>query len=229
MLANKAIIALTLLHPDAVPAASAASPADTRMLAVRLHRVSVLGRGRIDPDGPPDLAEAFSELRAMDSVEHAHELDGPTPLIPPHAELLPLYTHHGTLAYADTNVGRLRHGPADTVPHNLFVATVDGNGVLVRITATEQRRTVRLRPEGRLASAADRTALNVEGYADKFALVSVEGTPGAAIALRAAGLVLCANDSGDLEFGRVTIGPWEQFRSYDVAVPGSRSRTPHGL
>src|ERR1700676_5046351 len=118
-LANKALVAVTLLHPDAVPAASAASPADPTMLAVRLHRVSVLGRGRIDPDGPPDLAEAFSELRAMDSEDHAHDLNGPAPLIPPHAELLPLYTHHGTLAYADTNTGRLRHGPADAVPHNL--------------------------------------------------------------------------------------------------------------
>ncbi|WP_158923705.1 glycosyl transferase family 90 [Acidisphaera sp. S103] len=213
MLKNKPSIALTLLHPDAVPAASAASPADARMLAVRLHRLAVVGCGRNDTDAPLGLGEALSELRAMDRGDQAHDLNGPAPLIPSHADLLPLYTHHGTLAYADTDASRLRHGPADAVPHNLFVAVADGDGVLVRMTATGQRRTVRLRPEGRFAGDVDRVALNAEGRADRFTLVSVESTAGAAIALRAAGLVLCAEGAGNLELGRVKIGPWEQFRS----------------
>jgi hypothetical protein len=217
-LANKALIALTLLYPDSVQAASRASPADPRMLAIRLHRIFVIGGGRLASDAPPELAEAFAELRAMDSGEHAHDLNGPAPFIPPRTELLPLYTYHGTLAYADTNAGRLRHGPADAVPHNLFVADVGGDGVLLRVTVTGQRRTVRLRPEGRFAGKADPTALNGEGRADRFSLVSVEGTPGGAIALQAAGMVLCAEGSGDLEFGRVKIGPWEQFRSVPAAA-----------
>ena len=212
-LADKALIALTLLHPDAVPAASSASPLDPRMLAIRLHKISVVGQGPIGPNAPPELQEAFAELRAIDRVDQPHDLNGPVPLLPPHAELLPLYTHHGTLAYADTSGGRLRHGPPASVPQNFFVAAAGSDAVLVRITATGQRRTIRLRPEGRFAAEADPTALNAEGRADKFTLVPIDGTAGPAVALCAAGMVLCAEGAGHLEFGRTKIGPWEQFRS----------------
>jgi hypothetical protein len=213
MVGNKAVIALTLLHPDAVPAASAAAPADPRMLAIRLHRICVIGHGPIDPNGSPELQEAFAELNAMDSGASAQDLNGPAPAVPAQAKLLPLYTHHGTLAYADTKLGRLRHGPANSVPRNLFLAIAGDEAVLVRITPTGQRRTVRLRPEGRFAGEADNAALSAEGRADRFELVSVGGPSGDAVALRAGGMVLCAEgSSGNLEFGRVKIGPWEQFR-----------------
>jgi hypothetical protein len=211
-LANKAIVAVTLLHPDAAQAASAECPAASGVLAIRLHRISVIGGERITAEAPTELAEALTELRAMDAGDPAHDLNGPVPLIPTHAEPLPLYTHHGTLAYADTNAGRLRHGPADVVPHNLFMAATGCDGVLIRITETGQRRTVRLRPEGRFAGEANHAALNLEGRTDRFTLVPIQGATGAAIALQAAGMVLCAEESGNLEFGRVKIGPWEQFR-----------------
>jgi hypothetical protein len=207
-LADKALVAVTLLHPDAAPAASAALPADPRMLSIRLHRISVFGRGV----NGPDLAEALAELRALDSEELAHDLNGPAPLLPPHAAWFALSTYHDTLAYADLDLGRLRHGPADSVPRNLFIAVVDGAGVLVRITRSGQRRTVQLRPEGRFAGEAEGMALNARGWADKFALATVGGTSDAVVALRAAGMVLCAVDSGDVLFGRVKIGPWELFR-----------------
>ena len=212
-LTHKAQLALTLLHPDAVPAASPTSPADPRMLAIRLHRIWVLGQGRTDPDESPERAEAFDELRMLDRGEPAHDLNGPAPLIPPQSDEIPLYTYHGTLAYADIKSGRLRHGQAATVPKNLFLAILGGEGVLVRVTATGQRRTIRLRPEGRFAGEADRSALNADGRAHRFTLVSAEGVSGGAVALRAAGMFLCADGSGELEFGRVKIGPWEQFRS----------------
>jgi hypothetical protein len=211
-LANKGVVALTLLLPDAFPAASAASPGDTRILGIRLHRIAVMGIGRINTDLQPDVAQALSDLRAIDNVDQAQDLSGPMILLPPGTKLLPLYTSHGTLAYADMPTGRLRHGPADSVPRNLFMVNASDNVRLLRVTSAGQQWTVRLRPEGPLAGQADHAALDADGRVDRFMVVPVEGVAGA-MGMRAAGMVLCAEPSGDLKLARIHIGGWELFRS----------------
>ena len=212
-LGKKAVIALTLLLPDAVPAASAALPAATGLSGIRLHRILVSGNGRAGLRDPVELAEAFTALRALDNPGRLHDLNGPVALLPPQATLRPLYTHHDTLAYADVDAGRLRHGPADAVPHNLFMASVGGSVMLVRVTDAGEARTVRMRPEGRLAEEADQAALDAFGHADRFEPVAMEDAPEAALGLSAAGIVVCAEQGGELMLGRRNVGPWETFRS----------------
>ncbi len=216
-LANKTKVTLTLLHPDACPAAGRASPGDTRILGIRLHRIAVLGIGQLNVDLQPDMAQALDDLRDIDSVDRAQDLSGPPVLLPPATKLLPLYTNHGTRAYADMPTGRLRHGPAESVPHNLFTANVGGHVRLLRVTAGGQPRTVRLRPEGPLARDADQATLDADGLTDLFTAVSVEGASRADMAIEAAGMVLCAEPSGDLKLARKYIGAWEIFRSATYA------------
>jgi glycosyl transferase family 90 len=208
-LAANSLIGLTFLHPHAVPAACASSPGNPRLLGIRLHRIAVLGSGAMRaPD--PDLAEAVATLRLMDHADHAHDLVGSVLLAPPHEPFVPLYTAHGTLAYADLEQGRLRHGPADAVPHNLVLARIDSNVVLLRVTPSGEHRTVLLRPEGPLAAQADRVALDARGRAERFTLITYDRL---VFGLGAAGMVLCAEPSGELKLARTKIGRWEQFRT----------------
>jgi hypothetical protein len=222
-LSNRAVVALTLLHPDAFPAACTASPGDTRILAVRLHRMAVMGISRINTDLQPDMAQALAELRSMDNGDQAQDLSGPAIQLPPATKLLALYTNHGTLAYADMPAGRLRHGPADSVPRNLFVADVGGHVRLLRVSSTGQQWTVRLRPEGPFAEQSEKAALDADGFADGFTPVPVEGVSGP-MGMRAAGMVLCAEPAGELGLTRIHIGAWESFQSgLAGALPASSS------
>jgi hypothetical protein len=152
-------------------------------------------------------------------VDQAQDLNGPAVLLPPGTKLLPLYTSHSTLAYADMPTGRLRHGPADSVPHNLFMADAGGRVRLLRVTPTGQQWTVRLRPEGSLAGQADLAALDADGRVDVFTVAPAEGASTPVMGIRAAGMILCAEPPGELGLSRIHIGPWELFRSTEHPEP----------
>lgn len=209
MLMNKAALSVTFLLPDARPAASPALPGDCRVLSLELHTVTAQTAWRTDLPADPAFQEAAERLHYMENDDTALDVPGMPILMPPDGPPVPLYTHHGTLAYIDLAAGCLRHGDAATIPHNLLLATIRDLCVLIRIAAGGQHRILALRPEGPLATAIDPTGLDQNGRVQVFTPIWDEQ----GFALQAAGMVLCAEPSGLLRLSRTKIGPWERFRT----------------
>lgn len=212
MLCDKPVVAVTLLHPDAAAAASALSPADTRILGIRLHRIFALGSERGETTQDPEMLEVLLELRGLDDPKRQQDLNGPLAFFPK-SSLSPIYTCHKTLAYADVQTGCLLHGPADCVPHNLFLAASNDVASIIRLTDRGHARIVRVKPEGTVADEVDRAALNPEGYADRFEVVRGGEAADNRMGLMAAGVLMCAEESGNFRLSRRSLGTWELFES----------------
>nr|WP_294517316.1 glycosyl transferase family 90 [uncultured Rhodopila sp.] len=208
-------IVLTLLHPASAASATAATPDALRLRRLRLHRISILGIGRLRGELDADFAEALAALRSIDKQYHPHDLRGPP--FAPSALLKPIYTHHGTIAYADLMEGRVRHRQLHSAISNLFLSDIGDDTVLVRVNQAGQRHIVRFRPEGPFAEKATQSALDDDGYVQRFKRIP-QGMPANEFGLAAAGLLLCAEPSGSLILGRIDVGGWELFRTSPLII-----------
>lgn len=149
-------------------------------------------------------------------VPVVHDLWGAAEPTAAEAPRLTIHTHHGTILYADLASGRLRHGPAATVPRNVFLIPEHGLAKLSRTGDGTEVFQVRVRPEGPFASSVDAGSLTREGFAATLEIVTADDLPHAVprggFGLRGAGLFLCAEPAGDVSLNRINRDVWETFR-----------------
>jgi Glycosyl transferase family 90 len=200
-------LTITLLHPDGTSMASASHPLDDRVLSVTLHGLtltpaSVYARtGGITAipsrDPPRPTRERFREA-----------LYGPDLWLPPEARLRRIRTHWGTLVFADTESGTLRHGPEASSPNNVMLADNKGTAHLFHIELDGERYTVDIALEGGGADEGS-TASGFPERFQAFRIVLAEGR--LVFGLRSGGRLLCAEPDGRITLSRTVLGPWERF------------------
>lgn len=117
-----------------------------------------------------------------------------------------LFTTWGTVLYIDTETGELRHGPSDRSPANAAFASNGAVGQIIHEVAGSFQPIVcsgdRCLTIGRVG--------NRDGVPAPALFESVQ-LPEKRIALRAKGLILCAEPDGRVTLSRQACGPWESF------------------
>lgn len=197
-----------MAHPNELGATLLASAA---LALLREH-------GVVANTAPPPLGTAEPEVAP--EAPGAHDLWGAGE--PPAAgvQRFTIYTYHGTILYADLRSGRLRHGPALTVPHNLFLIPEGGLVKLLRIGDDGGHFNVRVRPEGPFAVSATDKPLTAEDFVAALEMVASDdgrddvprGLPHRRFALRGGAFYLCAEGGGDISLNRIDRDLWETFR-----------------
>jgi hypothetical protein len=128
-------------------------------------------------------------------------------------------THWGTVVFADTERGMLRHGREEFSPTNLFVAEHHGIGHLLRVTPDGSRYTIAVVP---LDNVLDKSRASQPMVpAETFAITPVAGDGQLKFGLQSSGHFLCAEIDGRVTLSRGALGPWEMFQFFDGTVPRS--------
>ncbi|MBS0641555.1 MAG: hypothetical protein JSS43_16940 [Proteobacteria bacterium] len=122
-----------------------------------------------------------------------------------------LYTWQGTLAYFHEEAGVVRHGPPETVPHNLFCLLQGHKALLLRTTSDGAQELVQLHPEGPHANT-DRWLPWTAGMTFDLDVHEAPDSPVRRFGLKGAGLFLCAEPSGRLTLSRLKQSQWEVFQ-----------------
>jgi hypothetical protein len=207
---------ITLLHPDAASLASASNPLDDRALSVILHSITLTPASTLAKAGgadaevlPPDLVRPM-----RDKIEN--ELFGPDIWLPPEARCGRLRTHWGTVVFADTHRGVLRHGPAEMSPANLVLGESKGTAYLFHIAPDGTRFTVRLLPD-RKTPPREPPSRGVASRFQAFRLVPTGANEPATFGLGSKGLLLCAEHDDRVTLSRSSLGPWERFQLVELA------------
>ena len=202
---------LSLCVPDCQSNASQANPLDRRILSVKLHRIAVAAAHGYKGEEHQDTAQALVELRAV-AEPMARDSLGSEETLPPGAQPHIISTFHGTILYADPWSGLVRHGPPSDTPRNLYLVAAGGAANLFRQTADGRYFSVGLRPERPNAARA----LTSDSVVSSFD-IEVLGAPSQqTLALRGAGLYLCADTDGRVSLSRIHLGPWEQFQTKPI-------------
>jgi hypothetical protein len=221
--------------PDSETNSGPDNPLDARMLSVKLHRIAIAATHCYTGNEHPDLSTALATLRSGGlEGSSAHNLWGPVRSIPSQAPPLTIRTCHDTIIYADLGSGRLRHAPPAEVPRNLVLlcgrhrassSTPDDIPRLV-VSQAKLRRVnsdgvlfgVELRPEGPHVAQVDPGSITPEGMVCTFKVTFTEFATPLTLAIRGAGLYLCAELGGDVSLSRVAAGHWEHFSFEPVGV-----------
>jgi hypothetical protein len=124
-----------------------------------------------------------------------------------------VYTNLGTVVFVDEASFRLRHGPIDAAPANLFFVQQGASGFLVHRTQEGTARPLRFGSPGEAAEVPD-----ANHDPTRFEMVPVpEGRPDINpatnfVGLRHAGLFLSAEPAGQLPMVSPELRYWECFR-----------------
>jgi hypothetical protein len=207
-------LTVALLHPDATALASGANPLDDRTLSLVLHRLtltptsidaktSAATMGTLPPDPIRPTRERF---RA--------ELYGPDIWDPPETRLGRVKTHWGTVIFADTDRGTLRHGPESSSPSNVILAENRGTAYLFHVAPDGSRYTVRVTPERQGLSKGSPPGETAARFQAFRTLPATADEP-SVFGLQSGGLLLCAEADGRVTLSRNTLGPWEGFQLVD--------------
>jgi hypothetical protein len=178
--------------------------------AAALQEASIYTRCRtaaMDPLPSPPVRPARQRF--------VKELYGPNHSLPAAFRLGRLKTHWGTVIFADTETGTLRHGPEASSPRNVILAAGDGLAFLFHIGPDGYRYSIRIAAEGQfsgdqLTSGADRDGVQT------FRALGDGTSQGAAIGLQDDRLLLCAESDGRITLSRRAFGPWERFELVKV-------------
>lgn len=223
-------LTITLLHPDAIEAASAGDPLDARVvsIAIRALRLSPVSVWSSTGGAVPAATAVPGAVKPRrDSL-----LNGPEILLPPGTELWRLLTHHGGVVFADVANGRLLHGPESTSPHNVLLARVGGDGYLLHVAPDGGHYSIRVPPTREAINARDGNAKADDAKAgdaragddgagvpptvrwiQSFRVVRIVTTDAVNFCLSDDDLFLCAEPDGQLTLSRSRIGLWEQFQA----------------
>ena len=195
------------IHPNATGSA--------RLAAAAAAVLQVFEAGSSDGAGQPEaLLDALGySTRAVSRrlTTSGQDLWRPPPAISSSTQLITLLTVHGTVVYADTENGRLRHGPASLVPWNLYAVMQRDSTVILCLRAESGLFSVGLGPGGPWAAGGDTTARVTE-----LELVQAADGGEPRFGFRAAGLYLCAEPWGDVALNRPHLGAWETFKAERV-------------
>ena len=203
---NDEAVLVTLLHPDARIAASAAHPLDGRKVSVVLHRLSLTAAWAHATQCWAARPPQSDGEQSASSATHAQAT--PAALGGPSKRLL---THHDTVVFADVAVRLLRHGPLAVSPANVLLAADGETAYLLYQGPDGSQRPLGVRPA---VAPLQTGGLNHDGAAPQGEF-RVVNTGGSTFGLTRDGLFLCAESSGSVTLSRQQVGPWERFHTID--------------
>ncbi len=119
-------------------------------------------------------------------------------------------THWGTVVFADTERGMLRHGNDDLCPANLFAAEDNETAYLVHVAPDGTQHGITV---ASFENLPDRSYLGQSTEpGEAFAITPIQGDGDPKFGLRSAGRFLCAEIDGRVTLSRSALGPWEAFQ-----------------
>jgi len=204
-------LTITLLHPDAMQAASPREPLDARAVSIVLHGIKLTpvschaATGRTVP--------AIPLSPRGQSPDRENLLYGPDLWLPEGMELLPIFTHHGSVVFADVASGRLLHGRLEASPPNVVVAKLGGTGYLLHISPDRRRYCIRVPTEQQHEGPRPGPGASAASWTQAFQIVQVPGSGEDLFGLSHGGWFLCAEPDGRVTLSRRRIGLWELFRA----------------
>ena len=209
------LLHITLLHPDASSLASASRPLDDEQFSIILHQIT-LTPASIDARCNTTAMEALPLPPARPARQRfLKELYGPDRSLPEGFRLGRLKTYWGTVIFADTETGTLRHGPEASSPHNVVLAAGDGSAHLFHIGPDGHRYSIRIAPEGQFSDNQVTTDADIDGV-QTFRALEASASQTAAIGLQYGQLLVCAEGDGRTTLSRRAWGPWERFELVEV-------------
>ena len=215
-------LTITLLHPDAVTAASERRPLDARVMGITVHTLTLTPASVHAETGRVVPPTAIAPAPYRDHLNQSELLHGPDIWLPPETEFRQLLTCHESVVFADITSGRLSHGPPSTSPRNVFLVLSDGTRYLLHVAADGSRYCIRV-PHERRGVAAEPVEAASALWIQGFKLVRVGVADEAAFALSHDGLFLCAEPTGQVTLSRTRPGLWERFHAVIAAEPFARA------
>ena len=220
-------LTITLLHPDAIEAATADDPLDARVVSIAIHALTLSPASVWSSTGravPATIAVHAAVKSRRDSL-----LYGPEILLPSGTELWRLLTHHGSVVFADVANGRLLHGPESTSPRNVLMARVGGDGYLLHVAPDGGYYSIRVPPAREAINARDGDdgagVLPAIRWVQSFRVAQDVTTDQASFGLSDDDLFLCAEPDGRLTLSRARVGLWERFQAKSPSS-GLAARSP---
>ena len=205
---------------DEIPFTFSLRPADNlstssgTLNALKVHRVALAAARRTQWDGYADANELLRDVCGNMRRDIAHHLRFDEVLAKTAANLgappRPLYTYCGTRVYADFESNCIRHGQVDRVAQNLFLFEHKGGAILCRSVGKDKFVRLMVKPVGRNCSA-DTWVPWSAGLVHTFEAAFSPEFGNERISLKAAGLYLCAELSGDITLSRSSWALWETF------------------
>lgn len=124
-------------------------------------------------------------------------------------------TCFGTALFVEQGSGKLRHGPVDTIPHNVSLKRDRDRGLLV-CEEGGVARPIRCTADGGMTALinGDATATPVS-----FDIEALRWSDRDWFGLKARNLFLCADPAGDVHLSRQHLQAWERFT---LAIPRSK-------
>jgi Glycosyl transferase family 90 len=207
-------LTVTLLHPDATSLTSEANPLDDRKLSFVLHGLT-LTPASVCAKTSPATMEILPPDPIRPTRQQAQEgLYGPDISLPPETRSGRVRTHWGTVIYADTGRGMLRHGPEASSPDNVMLAENRETAYLLHVGPDGSRYTVCVTAEHQGPGKGPPSGETAPGI-QAFRVLPVTADGRVVFGLQSGGLLLCAEQDGRITLSRNKFGPWERFKLVD--------------